>query len=340
MTVHQPVHDRGAVAVIVAILLPTLLGVAGLVIDGGELMLARLRLQTAADASALAAAAAIGRSRSASLSPHQEAWRSHLTQTAQTIAQHNWRADAPLSLAVESGRWDTAARRLVPTHDQPDAVAVRLTTTMPTRLAGVLGLSRWTLSARSITALPSLGSVPAGAVELPLGLSCLPPRSSLSAPPSIGLAHGTRPRLVRVSFESPGRSPSASSGAEAPALSAGRSRVRVLSSLGAREVEELLSSRQLRAAFSGNGVTAVVPVIESDRCPVSPGWHRVAGFATVRLSVRSPDHGEGSLPIAFTAHHGGGRPSLSVQLVTGTVVQGKGGGTDFGTQAAAPVLVH
>lgn len=339
MTVCQPVHERGAVAVIVAILLPALLGVAGLVIDGGELMLARLRLQTAADASALAATSFIGRSRSASPSPHREAWRSHLTRTAQTIARHNWRADAPLSLAVESGHWDAAARRLAPTPDQPDAVAVRLTTTVPTRLAGLFGFPRWTLSARSIAALPSLGSIPAGTVTIPLSLVRLPTGDGLP-PLHTGLTHRISSCLARVSFDSSGRSPSASSGAEAPALSAGHSQIRVISTLAGGEVAALLNASQLRAAFSGNGVTAVVPVIESDRCPVSPGWYRVIGFATVRLSAGPPDYRGGFLPIVLPTPHGGGRSSLSVRLVTGAVTQGRGGGTDFGTQAAAPVLVH
>lgn len=337
MTVHHIAHERGAVAVIVAILLPALFGVAGLVIDGGELMLSRVRLQTAADASALAAAAFVGRSRSDRHRSGARAGGESLDSVAWPIAQRNWRTDAPLALTVESGRWDAAARRLAPTHDQPDAVAVRVRSTLPTRLAGALGLGHWTISAHSVAALPPLGSVPAGTISLPLGLVSLSTRSSLLNGRTTGRVQGSGPCPVRLSFESQGRSGTASHD-RFPALQAGYSRVRVIGDGRALSREEIARLARQRIGGMLDEIITVVPVIEADRCPASPGWYRVAGFATVRLAVGRPNHAS-SPPITLTSF-GDGRSSVTIQLVTGSVTQGRGSGPDFGTNASSPVLVQ
>lgn len=330
-------HERGAVAVIVAVLLPALLGVAGLVIDGGELMLARLRLQTAADSAALAAASFMGRSRSGS-HPSQALLRAgSLDSVAWPVAQRNW-GDASLSLRVESGHWDSAARRLAPRPDQPDAVAVHVSATLPTHLAGALGVRRWTISARSIAALPPLGSVPAGTITLPLGLVTLSTGRSLLNGRETGHAQGFGPCTVRLSFESEGR-PSMPARDGFPELRAGHSRIRVIDDGRSLTREELARSYRQPGASLRDELIAVVPVIEADRCPVPSGWHRVAGFATVRVSAARA-HPLPVLPITATAHLGDPGAPLSIQIVTSHVVQGRGRGPNFGTQAASPVLVQ
>ncbi len=330
--------ERGAVAVIAALLLPALLGVAGLVIDGGELMLSRIRLQTAADSAALAAASFMGRSRSGSLSLQTRPATGSLDAVARPILQHNWRTGAPLALTVESGRWDAAARRLVPSPDRPDAVAVHVSSTSPTRLAGVLGVRRWDISAHSVAALPPLGSVPTGTVTLPLGLVSLSMGGSLLNGPIMGQTQGSGPCTVRLSFESQGRS-GATSRDGFPALQAGYSRIRVIGDGRSLTMEELARSYRRHGASLPDEMIAVVPVIEADRCPVPSGWYRVAGFATLRASAARSSSSR-AFPLAAATHPGGPRTSIDIQLLTGHVAQGRGGGSDFGTKASSPVLVQ
>lgn len=335
---HSMSHEHGAVSVMVAILLPALIGVAGLVIDGGELMLSRVRLQTAADSAALAAASFMGRSRSGSLSSQTRPATGSLDVIARSIAQRNWRADAPLTLTVESGRWDTAAHRLVPSPDRPDAVAVHASATLPTRLAGVFGARRWTISAHSIATLPPLGSVPAGTVTLPLGLISLSTGGSLLNDHAMGQARGSGPCTVRLSLESQNR-PSATPRHGFPALRAGHSRIRVIGDGRSLTMEELTRSHRQHGASLPDEIIAVVPVIETDRCPLPSGWHRVTGFATVRVSAARSRFSR-TLPVTAAAHLGGPGGSLTIQLVAGHIAQGRGSGPDFGTRAASPVLVQ
>jgi hypothetical protein len=334
----QMTTERGAVAVITALLLPALLGVAGLVIDGGELLLARLRLQTAADSAALAAASFIGRSRSGNHSSLAGPVTGSLDAVAWPILQRNWRTDAPLTLTVESGRWDAAARRLVPSPDRPDAVAVHVSSTPPTRLAGALGVRRWTVSAHSVAALPPLGSVPAGTVTLPLGLASLSTGGSLLNGYATGQARDSGPCTVRLSFESQDR-PGATPRDGFPALRAGHSRIQVIGDGRSVTRQEIARSYRQPGASLHDDLTAVVPVIEADRCPVPPGWYRVAGFATVLVSA-ARSHSPRALPVTAAAHLGDPAGSLAIQLVIGHIAQGRGSGPDFGTKATASVLVQ
>lgn len=331
-------HERGAVAVIVAVLLPALIGVAGLVIDGSELLLARLRLHTAADAAALAAASHIGRSRSARQLSRTQPGGGSFDAIARSIAQRNWRDDAPLSLRVESGRWDSTARRLVPRPDQPDAVAVHVSSVLPTRLAGVLGVRRWTISAHSVAALPPLGSVPAGAITLPLGLVSLSTGGGLLNGHAAGHAQGFGPCTVRLSFE-PERRSGMTSHDESPALRVGHSRIRVIGDGRSLTREEIARSYRRHGVSLPDEIIAVVPVIEADRCPAPSGWYSVAGFATVRMNAArlSSSHTLSGMAAAHLGGHGG---SLTIRLVAGHIAQGKGGGPDFGTKATSPVLVQ
>ncbi|MCP9439022.1 MAG: pilus assembly protein TadG-related protein [Nitrospira sp.] len=327
--------QSGAVAVIVAVMLPVLIGVAGLVIDGGALMLSRLRLQTAADASALAAASALGRSRLAG-DPSTVPSLGRLETIAGTIAHHNWQTGAPLSLTVQTGRWDGATHRLVPTPQQPDAVSVRLGTTLPTHLAGVMGIRRWTLSASSTAILPSLGAIRPGAVTVPMSLVRSPRGAGpLSfAPENGGVGFGSC--VAWLSFNP---------GGSAPALEAGQSQVQVLGSFQAQVFAEALQPPRA-APFAGEG-PFLVPVIEVSRCPVPSGWYPVAGFATVTLRGAGPPVGRlvsldhGRAPTAWLPVAGVPRSVIEVRVLHGRVASGRGSaGGDFGTLASSPVLVQ
>lgn len=334
---RPPAHEWGAVTVIVAMLLPALIGVAGLVIDGGALMLSRLRLQTAADASALAAASYLGRTRTVG-EPAAIVRHGGLETAARTIAYRNWPADTPLSLNLRTGRWDALSHRLVPSPHRPDAVLVQLGATIPTYLAGVMGIRQWTLSANSIATLPPLGAVPPGAVTLPIGLV----HSSTSS--SVGnRTTGLSSCLAALSFGAP--SHFLSGEGTAPALYAGRSHVRAIGTIGALIGDD--HGLRPHPPFFGDEVTTVVPVIEANRCPVLPGWYRVIGFATVSLRGSGPSllsRGLSGYPMALVSFLRGGAISgspIDVRLHRGYVASGQGGsGVDFGTLASSPVLVQ
>ncbi len=327
-------HEGGAVAIIVVVMLPVLIGVAGLVIDGSNLMLTRLRLQTAADASALGAASELGRSRLIG-GPSTVPSLGKLETIARTIAHRNWPTGTPFSLAVQTGRWDWRNHRLVPTLQQPDAVSVRLSASLPTYLAGAMGIRRWTLSASSTAVLPSLGAVPPAAVTVPISLVRSPRGAgALSLAPGNG-GIGLGSCVAWLSFNS---------GGSAPALEAGPSLVQVLGSFQAEVLED--GPQPPRVVPFANEGPILVPVIEASRCPVPSGWYPVAGFATVTLRGAGPplgrlvSLGHGRAPTAWLPVAGASRSSIEVRVLRGHVASGRGGGGDFGTLASSPVLVQ
>jgi Flp pilus assembly protein TadG len=116
--------ERGAVAVAVAILLPVIIGLAGLVIDVGSWYLTRAQLQNAADAAALAGAQDLPNSPSSA------------TAAAQTLAADN-----------VSGATITA---VTPYNGDSSEIQVTVSKRGSVLLASILGISGPTITASAV----------------------------------------------------------------------------------------------------------------------------------------------------------------------------------------------
>lgn len=144
-----PGDRRGAVAVLIALLLPLLVAVLGLVIDVGMAYAEKNALQTSAEAAALAAAGHIA-----------TADRRAALKTAQTYAGRNQPGVTNLVSApeLEFGNWDAGS--FTP-NGTINAVRVTVSRTaaknnaLQTFFAGMFGLSSWDLSARAVAIAPN-----------------------------------------------------------------------------------------------------------------------------------------------------------------------------------------
>ena len=139
---------RGATALMVAGMVPTLLGAAGLAVDFGRALVAKNALASSTQAAALAGAYALGTSGSAAVSGAVTTWT-----TAHPVANVTVTATTPNTLCT------TAATGLPPcSATEHNAVSVTRTGTVSTFFLRVLGRSDFHLTATA-TAVKAGGSV-------------------------------------------------------------------------------------------------------------------------------------------------------------------------------------
>ncbi len=173
-------EDNGMVAVMVAAMLTVLVGMAGAAVDLGVVYTARGQLQNAADAAALAAADTILRYDSdyTAQVDYDTAWA-----TAQEIAGANQAVGVNLALLESDfvvGKWDPATGTWVATggSDPAEVNAVQVTVRRDQRanspvgtfFAGIVGVDRVELQATARAYVGYAGSVPQGAVALPIAV--------------------------------------------------------------------------------------------------------------------------------------------------------------------------
>lgn len=144
-----PCDRRGGVAILIALLLPLLVAVLGLVIDVGMAYAEKNALQTSAEAAALAAAGHIA-----------SADRIAALATAQTYAGHNRPGVTNLVSAreLEFGNWDAGSFTPGGTINAVRVTASRTAAknnALHTFFAGMFGLSSWDLSATAIATAPN-----------------------------------------------------------------------------------------------------------------------------------------------------------------------------------------
>jgi Flp pilus assembly protein TadG len=181
-------NSRGAVAVMVAIMMTVLLAMAAAALDIGHALVARNELQNSADAGALAGARALGilyeGMTPAAMGTYQLSGGDAATiKTAvQSTAVLNAAAGVNITVNagdVQIGLWDSATRTLTPTVNQPRSVRVitrrdgTANGPISTFLAGVVGMTSVSVSAAATAELAALASTPPGALDLPLAISQL-----------------------------------------------------------------------------------------------------------------------------------------------------------------------
>ncbi len=125
---------RGQALAIFAISLTTVMMMAALAFDGGQLMLERRDQQNAADAAAIAAARYVLTDTTAA------------TNAAISIATANGFTNGINSQAVTVNIPPTSG----PNHDRLGYVEVLIASTRPSIFAGIMGVANWDVSARSV----------------------------------------------------------------------------------------------------------------------------------------------------------------------------------------------
>jgi Flp pilus assembly protein TadG len=181
-------NSRGAVAVMVAIMMTVLLAMAAAALDIGHALVARNELQNSADAGALAGARALGilyeGMTPAAMGTYQLSGGDAATiKTAvQSTAVLNAAAGVNITVNagdVQIGLWDSATRTLTPTVNQPRSVRVitrrdgTANGPISTFLAGVIGMTSMNVSAAATAELTAIGSTPPAALDLPVAISQL-----------------------------------------------------------------------------------------------------------------------------------------------------------------------
>lgn len=179
---------RGATAIVVAIVLIVLLGIAALAVDIGYLYAVKNELQNAADGAALAAARQLGNIYSNMTYDQILNYtcgtddQNLIRTTAVDLAAKNKAAAKFITIDpadVEIGTWDQGASPpFVATYNKPDAVRVtarRENTsadgTVSTFFARVLGIDEASVVADATAALTSESTSEPGELELPIGIS-------------------------------------------------------------------------------------------------------------------------------------------------------------------------
>jgi Flp pilus assembly protein TadG len=199
-------NEKGVVIIVIALLLPILIGFCALVVDLGYLYVAKGELQNAADAGALAGAKQLYDGTTPTLH-----W-TDAPSSATTLVQQNKVAGTNLSDAtVDAGYWSITqtpagmqSQAITPTVN--DVPAVRVTVNraagvnggaLPTYFAKIFGVTSVPLTASAVAGVTVAGSM-TGSV-LPISLS----QAYVNANPLVGGQSGT------VTF-SPDNSPTTS----------------------------------------------------------------------------------------------------------------------------------
>jgi hypothetical protein len=250
--------DRGAVAVLVAILMVPLLGFAAVTIDVAAMYAERQQLQTGADAGALAIA-------------QDCAWGAcgATSRTAQTFATSNLR-NASSSASVSSL--------------SPSQVTVRNSGIKQHLFAPVLGIDS---SAVSASATAAWGSPTGGTAELPLAFSWCEWQAQTGG----ALPSGTTERVVSFPKKSDTGCTS-QSGKQIPGgfgwLQAGAGSCHSTSAISARvgsfAGDAPSSGCSATDLVAQQGKTVILPLFDDYEGSAGAAWYRIQGYAAFKIT--------------------------------------------------------
>lgn len=175
--------QRGAVAIMVALLLGVLIGITALAVDIGYLMAARNKMQNIVDAAALAGASALRKKYKDSVGwSYSAEQRSELMSVVQDVVDKNRAEGETITIAdddVTISNWDPKENQLIdpvsiPNH--PNAVKVTASnSTVPTFFAWIFGTAGPSIIKTEATAALVRSGIPseasAGEIFLPVGIS-------------------------------------------------------------------------------------------------------------------------------------------------------------------------
>lgn len=175
--------ERGIVAILMAVAMVGMIGVASLAIDIGSALVAKAELQNVSDAAALAGARELAlyyKDNPDRISLPLGGGMSIVSSTAQTYAALNKAGGVSISVPEDDllfGKYDpktgaitetSTAVRLVQVTSRRDDTANGV---LPTRLATVLGINNMSVRATTAAALTPIGTLKAGQGDFPIGIS-------------------------------------------------------------------------------------------------------------------------------------------------------------------------
>jgi Flp pilus assembly protein TadG len=251
--------ERGAVAVLVCLLLVPLIGFAAIAVDIGALYAERARLQVAADAAALAVA-----------------------QDCARGACGNMQATADALVAANAGE-ATAAPPVLSSN--PTSVTVTGRTPTEHWFAPVLGYDATTVSA---TATVTWGAPNAGTARLPLAFSWC----EFSQQTGGGLPSGTTARTIRLTKTSGTTDCTGPSRNIVPGgfgyLVTDPGSCRATGAVGGRSYSSTGNSPPSSCSTSDFsalvGRTVLLPIFDEFGGTGSNAWYRVYGYAAFRIT--------------------------------------------------------
>jgi Flp pilus assembly protein TadG len=173
--------QSGSVAVITALLLVALFGLASLAIDVGHLVVVQNELQRAVDAGALAGARALVPYMTASIPPQPD-WDQGQTNATETTERNKGDNQLLTNCTVQAGYWNLGTKTLQSTGISPtnlDVPAILVTASkspgqnggpVTMFLAPVLGFNVSSASAHALAFISSLSGIPAAGGGFPLAV--------------------------------------------------------------------------------------------------------------------------------------------------------------------------
>jgi Flp pilus assembly protein TadG len=343
-------NEQGAVAVMVAVTLPVLLGFAALTIDIGHSLVAKNELQDVADAGALAGARRLGTIYQG-LSPAQQVSYT-LTSPApvisdvQNVSAQNYGAGRSITVNVgdiQIGQWDSVNKTLTVTPATPNAVRVtaRLDGTsngpVSTFLANVMGISSVDVRATATAALTGVSTTNPGDLETPFGISAFRMQTPFcnapvrfyptNDPQACGGWHtftDTPPNANTLRQQINGMIPNPPT-FTSPGTQAGVTSLEFVGGNIANALNNLYNLYMAKRDPNTGFWDALVPVYQSNNCSNPNSPMQIVGYASMRITnVLAPPAGQLVEGI------------IQCNLVDG----GRGGGASFGTLGSIPGLVQ
>jgi Flp pilus assembly protein TadG len=378
MECAEPVSsERGAVAVMVAMTLPVLLGFAALTIDIGQALVARNELQDVADAGALAGARRLGVTYAGGPGGNpppmtvQEQQNFTLTDPSQVrnsakeVAALNYAAGTSIILLdsdIQIGQWNGVTKTFTTTNTLPNAVRVTArrdgsaNSPISTFLASMWGINSVSVSASATASLTPLGTTNPGELSAPFGISdnmgtwpnCgssiqfSPTPSSCAGWTTFNQAFNT-PNLrdVMDGLET-GNSPATVAGQTTLNFGNGE-----LAGSVSHQFHDLLVARQqagnaqINSNSSGSWWTwdVLMPVYQESglSCGSAAGTRLIVGYARATLNVYWMNNSGARV----LQQQGNPIPFIEGQIICDTVGNGMGGGAiNTGLFASVPGLVQ
>lgn len=349
--------ERGATAVIVAIMIVVLLGFGALALDISNAMIARNELQNVADAAALAGARQIGVLYQAL--PQGTPYTGHtinpnVVYTAATgVASQNQARQVAVAVNIadiQIGVWNSTTRTLAPITNT-GATGVRVTARrdgsangpVATWLAGVMGINSMNVVATATAALTGTGVLLPGEANAPFGLDELiftnpaycgtpiqfyptnsPPtgcagwHTFTESPPNAA----TERRIIRNLTPTPPTY-------ETPGMTAGQTSLEYIGGNLATNLSDLYNlwdAKKVPASSpSGWCWNVKIPVYPNQGCSNPNTVMGIVGFASACVwEVQYPPIGQ----------------VINAMVTCGEVTQGQGGGGSFGMLGSIPGLVE
>lgn len=344
--------EKGFVAILMMVTLVALLGTASFAIDIGSALVTKAELQNSADAAVLAGnreLALIYRDLGSTIAIDNYSLtatdRTRILDKIQSFAGKNPAGGKALSVLpsdIVFGRYDASADAVVAKSKGVKAIALltrrdeSANDAQPTRLATVLGVEEINIRASAAAGLSPLASLPAGAGNLPIGISSYWFATQACGPNSSIRFYPTGDLDSCASWHTYTSIPASASGLNnilvgmqegsyvSPETTAGETSFNFIGGALTSQFADMKKLYDMRKDASGNW-NVVIPVYEDLGCSNPNQAKLIVGFATARIYA------------VTTAPE----KTISANIDCGISDLGTGGGTnDYGTLLGIPGLLQ